>query len=77
VAAALAQAYFNMAQARGDPRYVGYADAVVSPFTQKVSSDLLVVRGTLRQYRHDFDLALADFDTALTMDPQRADAHAW
>ena len=77
VAAALAQAYFNMAQARGDPRYVGYADAVVSPFTQKVSADLLVVRGTLRQYRHDFDLALADFDTALTMDPQRADAHAW
>jgi len=77
VAAALAQAYFNMAQARGDPRYIGYADAVVSPFTQKASPDLLVVRGTLRQYRHDFDLALADFDTALTMDPQRADAHAW
>ena len=76
-ATALAQAYFDMAQARGDPRYVGYADAVVSPFTQKMSADLLVVRGTLRQYRHEFDQALVDFDAALTIDPQRADAHAW
>ena len=76
-AAELAQAYFEVAQARGDPRYVGYADAVVSEFKQQPSADLLVVRGMLRQYRHEFDEALVDFAAALAQDPERADAHAW
>ena len=76
-AVALAQAYFDMAQARGDPRYVGYADAVVSQFDSHMSADLLVIRGMLRQYRHDFDQALSDFAAALAIDPERADAHAW
>ena len=76
-AAALAQAYFDMAQARGDPRYVGYADAVVSQFDQNMSVDLLVLRGVLRQYRHAFDEALLDFAAVLAQDPERADAHAW
>ena len=76
-AVALAQAYFEMAQARGDPRYVGYADAVVSQFGQRMTPDLLLMRGMLRQYRHDFDDALADFAAALAQDPDRAGAHAW
>ena len=76
-AAALAQAYFDMAQARGDPRYVGYADAIVSQFDQNMSGDLLVLRGMLRQYRHAFDEALVDFAAVLAQDPERADAHAW
>ena len=76
-AAALAQAYFDMAQARSDPRYVGYADAVVSQFEHKLSIDLLVIRGMLYQYRHDFDKALVDFAAALAQDPERAGAHAW
>ncbi len=77
VAAALAQAYFDTAQARGDPRYIGYADAVVSRFDQQMSVDLLVIRGMLRQYRHDFDDALGDFAAALAQDPEWAGAHAW
>ena len=77
VAAALAQAYFDTAQARGDPRFIGYADAVVSPFDPKMSVDLLVIRGMLRQYRHDFDGALGDFAAALAQNPERAGAHAW
>ena len=77
VAAALAQAYFDIAQARGDPRFIGYADAVVSPFDPKMSVDLLVIRGMLRQYRHDFDGALGDFAAALAQNPERAGAHAW
>ena len=76
-AAALAQAYFDMAQARSDPRYIGYAEAVVSQFDHNMSIDLLVIRGVLYQYRHDFDQALVDFATALGQDPDRADAHAW
>ncbi len=38
---------------------------------------MLAVRGQLRQYRHDFDGALADFAAALSADPQFATAHAW
>ncbi len=76
-AAARAEAYFGMAQARGDPRYVGYADAVVSQFDKNMSIDLLVLRGMLRQYRHAFDEALVDFAAVLAQDPERADAHAW
>jgi len=76
-AAALALAYFEMAQARGDPRYVGYADAVIKQFHQPMSADLLVIRGMLHQYRHGFDEALVDFAAALTQDPDRASAHAW
>lgn len=76
-AALLAQAYFDLAMARGDPRYVGYADAIVQRFSAKPPASLQVVRGTLRQYRHDFAGALADYASALAADPDLADAHAW
>lgn len=74
---ALAQAYFDLAQARGDPRYVGYADAVVARFATRMTPDLFITRGMLLQYRHDFAAALADFSAALAQDPDRAGAHAW
>ena len=76
-AAQLAQRYFDLAVARGDPRYVGYADAVVAPFARSQVPAVLAVRGQLRQYRHDFEGALTDFADALKADPQFASAHAW
>lgn len=76
-AARLARAYFDLAMARGDPRYVGYADAVVARFGESLPPSLRQVRGLLRQYRHDFDGALADFAAAAAADPELADAHAW
>jgi tetratricopeptide (TPR) repeat protein len=77
LATELAQRYFDLAMARGDPRYVGYAEAVVRRFSSPTSPDLLTMRGLLRQYRHDFAGALADFSAALTQDPDYAMAHAW
>jgi tetratricopeptide (TPR) repeat protein len=76
-AAQLAERYFDLATARGDPRYVGYADAVMLPFAQSQVPAALSMRGQLKQYRHDFDGALADFALALKVDPQFASAHAW
>ena len=76
-AAAMAQRYFDLAMARGDPRYVGYAEAVIKPFSQTQSTALLLTRGLLRQYRHQFGGALDDFAAALAIDPQFASAHAW
>jgi len=73
----LATRYFDLAMARGDPRYIGYADAVVQRFPATRSAPLLTLRGMLRQYRHDFAGALNDFDTALKQDPSYADAYAW
>lgn len=76
-AALLAQAYFDLAMARGDPRYVGYAEAVIARFGEPRTASLRVVRGLLRQYRHDFGGALDDFAAALALDPGFAAAHAW
>jgi hypothetical protein len=76
-AAQLAERYFDLATARGDPRYVGYADAVMLPFAQSQVPAVLSMRGQLKQYRHDFDGALVDFASALQADPQFASAHAW
>ncbi|KAF0164155.1 MAG: hypothetical protein FD157_2520 [Rhodocyclaceae bacterium] len=76
-AARLAQRYFDLAMARGDPRYVGYAEAVVARFGEPLPASLRSIRGLLRQYRHDFAGALDDFAGALTLDPDLAAAHAW
>jgi Tfp pilus assembly protein PilF len=73
----LAVYYFDLAMASGDPRYVGYADAVIKPFGQAKSAALLGVRGQLQQYRHHFQEALDDFDAALQLDLQFASANAW
>ena len=76
-AAELAGRYFELAMARGDPRYIGYADAVMAPFAGSRAAVVRAILGKLRQYRHDFDGALADFAGALEADPQFASAHAW
>ncbi|MDA8258969.1 MAG: hypothetical protein M0Z99_25600 [Betaproteobacteria bacterium] len=76
-AARLAQAYFDLAMARGDPRYVGYAEAVVARFAEPLPASLRFIHGLLRQYRHDFAGALDDFAAALALDPELAVAHAW
>lgn len=76
-ASALAQAYFDLAMARGDPRYVGYAEAVLATFEGRMTAELLLVRGQLKQYRHQFEGALEDFAEALRLDPDLASAHAW
>ena len=55
--AALARLYFDLAMAHGDPRYVGYADALISAYPGQLSAELLFIRGLLRQYRHGFEEA--------------------
>ncbi len=71
LAVALARRYFEQASADGDPRYVGYAQAALKPWwdLQPPPIEVLVMRATLRQYRHDFSVALADLAQALERDP--------
>lgn len=74
---ALADRYFDLALERGDPRYVGYAEATLARYKGTPTPEWLTLRGALRQFRHDFDGALQDFAAALAQDPGHAQAHAW
>jgi Tfp pilus assembly protein PilF len=78
-AAPLARRYFELAMAEGDPRYVGYAQAALAPWAgdARAPADVLVLRALLRQYRHDFEGALADLAQAVQGDPRHEEARAW
>jgi hypothetical protein len=78
-ASRLARRYFDMAMAEGDPRYVGYAEAALQrwPEAPGTPEEILLLRGMLRQYRHDFTRSMVDFDLALKSDPANAEARAW
>jgi hypothetical protein len=75
----LAERYFALANAEGDPRYVGYAEAALKPWWNLPAPplDVLVVRGMLKQYSHDFSNALQDFGAATREDPRNATAWSW
>lgn len=74
----IAGLYFDLAASEGDPRYVGYAEAALGPWWGLASPpvDVLIMRATLRQYRHEFANALQDLEKALERDPQNAQGWA-
>jgi Tfp pilus assembly protein PilF len=75
--AALARRYFELAMGQGDPRYVGYAEATLRKAENDAPAEVLFVRGLLKQYRHDFNGALADLEGTLKQAPEHIGARAW
>ena len=76
LALAVATRDIGLARREGDPRYNGYAEAALGPWL-KLSDppvDVIVLRATLRQARHDFPAALADLSRALSEDPRNPQA---
>jgi Tfp pilus assembly protein PilF len=80
----IARRYFDLSMAQGDPRYVGYASAALTPLdkTPPASNAALTasywqIKGMLQQYSHNFDGALASLDKANLADPKSPDAMAW
>lgn len=75
----VARRYFGLAMAEGDPRYVGYAEAALRPWTDgvRLPANLRVIRALLRQYKHDFAGALDDLAIALESNPGNVEIHAW
>ena len=75
----IAERYFGLAMAQGDPRYVGYAFAALAPLDAKPPSDARywLVRGQLQQYSHDFDGALKSLDKSSELDPMNPAPPAW
>lgn len=62
---------------RGDPRYLGRAQAALAPWWDAASPPpgVRLLRATILQGRHEFPAALADLEAAVKEDPR--DAQAW
>lgn len=71
-----AAADVELAQASGDPRYLGYAQSALAPWWNAKDAPLPVVliRAQIHQHNHSFAKALADLDYVLTLDPRSAQA---
>lgn len=77
LATKLAKHYIEQSRVEGDPRYLGYAQAALSPWwaLEKPPVEVLVLRATLLQSTHQFDAALADLDKVLQID--NSNGQAW
>ncbi len=75
----LAMRYFDEVAAEGDPRYVGYAQAVLQPWWAQPEPpvQVRVLRAQVLQFDHRFPEALADLDGALRQQPDLGRAWAW
>jgi Tfp pilus assembly protein PilF len=67
----VASAYYALAGAEGDPRYIGYAEAALAPWAadQNAPADIPYMRGKLLQWRHEYAPALELFARALQREP--------
>jgi Tfp pilus assembly protein PilF len=75
-ALALVQRYIELGRAESDPRYFGYAEAALTPWlaVAQPSADVLTLRATLFQNRHEFSSALDYLNRALARQPRLAQA---
>jgi Flp pilus assembly protein TadD len=73
----LARGYIAIGRREGDPRFVGYAEAVLTPWLARtpVPEPALVLKATALQYRHQFGESLALLDRAIALEP--LDGQAW
>ncbi|MGH8566818.1 MAG: tetratricopeptide repeat protein [Gammaproteobacteria bacterium] len=77
LAVSVAGRYVESGQVQADPRFYGYAQAVLSPWWGLANppSEVLLLRAAIRQSRHEFDTALQDLSRLLERDPR--DPQAW
>lgn len=76
-AVALAKSYLTLYQQQGDARFLGYAEAAISPWLReegKLPAPIQLLRAHLRQSRHDFESALADIEQVLGRNPRETQA---
>ncbi len=78
-AVALAQRYYELVAAEGDPRYVGYAQAALGPWWEQPAPPpaVRVMRAVLNQFNHRFDAAVQDLSAVVQADASQAGAWAW
>lgn len=76
-ALALATGYIEIGRRDGDPRFIAYAEATLTPWLAqpRPAERVLVLQATALQYLHQFDASLALLDQALAREP--LDGQAW
>ena len=76
VAVALATKLIEQSRSEGDPRFLGQAQAALNPWLNHTTPppSTLLLRAMIRQHAHEFDLALADLDVVLGLEPTNAQA---
>ena len=76
LAVELARAYLKIGRTKADPRYDGYAESALQSWWRmdQPPHEVLILRATLRQRRHDFEPALQDLTSILTLNPNHAQA---
>jgi len=76
LAATLAQRYIALSRSETDPRYLGYAQAVLGPWWWLASPppQVRLLRATLLQSTHQFNPALDDLKAVLAADPNNPQA---
>jgi len=72
----LVRRYIELGRAESDPRYYGYAEAVLAPWLNSAHphAEVLTLRATLYQNRHEFPAALSYLNQALAKQPRLAQA---
>lgn len=77
VASQLAQHYINLAQTQADPRYMGYAQAILKPWWENSQTPIqaLIMRAVIKQNAHDFVAAIEDLDQILKLQPGHIQAN--
>lgn len=75
-AAAFARSAIALGREEADPRYYGYAESALQPWSALASppATARLLRATLRQQRHDFAGALSDLDALIAADSSDAQA---
>ena len=72
----LSKLYIEQGRRKSDPRYLGYAQNVLTPWLDKPqpSPTVLILSATIRQSLHDFDGALKDLNLVLKTEPNNPQA---
>lgn len=67
----LARLDVTAARDRADPRFLGRAEAALAPWWDRPDppAEVVLLRATIRQARHDFEPALADLDALVARPP--------
>jgi tetratricopeptide (TPR) repeat protein len=75
-AVGLAARYIERGRSEGDPRFLGQAQAVLSPWWNEPTPPpaALLLRATIRQNAHEFDQAVEDLDQILAVQPTNGQA---
>lgn len=70
---ALVRAYMEVGREQADPRYYGYAEAVLQPWWTAANppADILLLRATLRQHAHAYEAAVQDLQQLVQQHPNQ------